>query len=47
MSSLVAVASLPVIWRERAKWRPEMRQLALIGLKNAVRRQDYFPEVRS
>jgi drug/metabolite transporter (DMT)-like permease len=30
--SLVALVSLPVIWRERAQWRPEMRQLLLIGL---------------
>jgi drug/metabolite transporter (DMT)-like permease len=30
--SLVAVMSLPLIWRERLQWRPETLQLALIGL---------------
>jgi drug/metabolite transporter (DMT)-like permease len=30
--SLVAVAALPFIWRERARWRAEAAQLVLIGL---------------
>lgn len=30
--TLVAVLSLPVLWRERAAWRHEAAQLALIGL---------------
>lgn len=29
---LVGAASLPVIWRQRARWRPQWRALLLIGL---------------
>lgn len=30
--TLVAAAALPLIWRERAQWRPELKLLLLIGL---------------
>lgn len=30
--AMVAIATLPVIWRERSKWRPEFVLLLLIGL---------------